>query len=142
MHSSLQVENGGTNFLQENAWLLGNGYIRGTATPLSRDISYFTLIPANFTTAWIKRATNSRFYLAVSELFFFLLLSCFHELLSPPPYHACVKFLIIFHNSCGELRDKGTFAGRTSFGIFERVCKYMLFFQLDLEVKSKEVATL
>lgn len=60
MHSSLQVENGGTNFLQENAWLLGNGYIRGAATPLcARDISYFTLIPAKFTTAWIKGATNS-----------------------------------------------------------------------------------
>ena len=49
-------------FPQENAWLHVNGYIRDASpAPLRRsarvlrDISYFTLIPAKFTAARIKR---------------------------------------------------------------------------------------
>lgn len=114
MHSSLQVENGGTNFLQENAWLLGNGYIRGAAPLCVRDISYFTLIPAKFTAAWIKGANSS---LQASSLAFPRFFFCFHELerVSRKPLIASwldETFSIIPVGLRG--RDR-SFAGRTFF---------------------------
>lgn len=134
MHSSLQVENGGTNFLQENAWLLGNGYIRGAAPLCVRDISYFTLIPAKFTAAWIKGANSS---LQASSLAFPRFFFCFHELerVSRKPLIASwldETFSIIPVGLRG--RDR-SFAGRLFLGkrlflikflqICIRACKYI-----------------